>query len=39
MRKGKVMKKRYWRDVGFFAGGTFLGGWVLGIVAKIMGKA
>lgn len=39
MRKGKAMKKRYWRDGLWFAGGTFFGGWVLGLVAKIMGKA
>ncbi len=37
--KGKAMKKRYWRDVGFFAGGTFLGGWVLGLIAGLMKKA
>lgn len=36
--KGKAMKKRYWRDGGFFVAGTFLGGWVLGMVARLLGK-
>lgn len=32
------MKKRYWRDVGWFALGTFLGGYVLGLVGGILGR-
>lgn len=33
------MKKRYWRDAGFFVLGTFLGGWVFGFLGGILGKA
>lgn len=33
------MKKRYWRDVGFFAAGTLLGGTVLRFFMGILGKA
>lgn len=33
-----MRKKRYWRDAGWFALGTFFGGYVLGIFAKILGK-
>ncbi len=29
------MRKKYWRDVGFFALGTFFGGWVLSIILSI----
>jgi len=32
------MRKRYWRDGAFFAGGTFLGGWVLGALARLLRK-
>lgn len=32
------MKRKYWRDLGFFALGTFLGGYVLGFVGGIVGK-
>ena len=31
------MKKRYWRDVIWFAAGTFLGGYVLGLLGGILG--
>jgi hypothetical protein len=34
-----MSKKRYWRDVIWFALGTFFGGYVLGIFSKILGKA
>lgn len=33
------MKKKYWRDGAFFVAGTFLGGWVLGFVSGLLGKA
>jgi len=33
------MKKRYWRDAIWFGLGTFFGGWVLGLIAKVAGKA
>jgi len=33
------MKRKYWRDIGFFALGTFLGGWVLGIITGLLKKA
>ncbi len=32
------MKRKYWRDIGFFALGTFLGGWVLNALGGIAGK-
>jgi hypothetical protein len=32
------MKRKYWRDIGFFAAGTFLGGWVLGIIGRLYRK-
>lgn len=33
------MKRKHWRDIGFFALGTFLGGYVLGFVTRLLGKA
>lgn len=33
------MSKLTWNRIGFFALGTFLGGWVLGMIGKIAGKA
>lgn len=33
------MKKRYWRDALWFAAGTFLGSWVLGLVTGVFGGA
>lgn len=33
------MSKRYWRDVIWFALGTFFGGYVLSLFAKLVGKA
>ena len=33
------MKRKYWRDIGFFALGTFLGGWVLGFLSGLLKKA
>lgn len=39
-RKGELtMKKRYWRDAGWFALGTFFGGWVLGLFGRLLGRA
>lgn len=32
------MKRKYWRDIGFFALGTFLGGYVLGFIGGIFGR-
>jgi hypothetical protein len=32
------MKRKYWRDIGFFAAGTFLGGWVLGTIGGLLGR-
>ena len=32
------MKRKYWRDLGFFALGTFLGGWVLSLFGGILGR-
>ena len=32
------MKRKYWRDIGFFALGTFLGGYVLGFLGGILGR-
>lgn len=32
------MKKRYWRDAGWFAGGTFFGGWILSFILGIVKK-
>jgi hypothetical protein len=34
-----MSKKRYWRDVIWFALGTFFGGYVLGLFGKIVSKA
>lgn len=31
------MKKSYWRDAAFFVAGTFLGGWVLGMIGGLLG--
>lgn len=31
------MKKSYWRDGAFFVAGTFLGGWVLGMIGGLLG--
>lgn len=31
------MKRKYWRDIGFFALGTFFGGWVLGFLGGLVG--
>lgn len=33
------MKKGYWRDGAWFLAGTFFGGYVLGLFAKLLGKA
>jgi hypothetical protein len=33
------MSKLNMNRIGFFALGTFIGGWVLGMVSKIIGKA
>lgn len=33
------MKRKYYRDAGFFILGTFLGGWALGLVSGIFGGA
>ena len=33
------MKRKYWRDIGFFALGTFLGGWVLSLITGLLKKA
>lgn len=30
--------KKYWRDGAFFIAGTFLGGWVLGLVGGLLGR-
>jgi hypothetical protein len=32
------MKRKYWRDVGFFVLGTFLGGMVLGFLGGLVKK-
>ena len=32
------MKKKYWRDIFWFAAGTFLGGMVLGLLGGIVGS-
>jgi hypothetical protein len=32
------MKRKYWRDLGFFAAGTFLGGWVLSFASGLFKK-
>lgn len=32
------MKKKYWRDVAWFAAGTFFGGWVLSILGRLYRK-
>lgn len=32
------MKKKYWRDAIWFIAGTFLGGYVLGAVAGVLGR-
>lgn len=31
------MKRKYWHNVGWFALGTFFGGWVLGAIGGIFG--
>lgn len=31
------MRKSYWRDGAFFVAGTFLGGWVLGMIGGLIG--
>lgn len=31
------MKRKYYRDGAFFIAGTFLGGWVLGMVGGLLG--
>lgn len=31
------MKRKYWRDLGFFILGTFLGGTVLGFIGGLLG--
>lgn len=30
------MRRKYWRDVVFFALGTFFGGWVLGMLVGLV---
>jgi hypothetical protein len=37
--KGTKVKKSYWKYAGFFALGTFFGGWVLGLFSSIVKKA
>jgi hypothetical protein len=33
------MSKLNWNRAIFFAAGTFLGGWVIGIVGRVLGRA
>lgn len=33
-----AMKNKNWERIGFFAAGTFLGGWVLGMVGALFGR-
>lgn len=33
------MSKMNWNRLGFFVAGTFLGGWVLGMVGGLLGRA
>lgn len=35
----KSMSKMNWNRLGFFLLGTFTGGWVLGAIGSVLGKA
>lgn len=31
-----MIKRKHYRDIGFFVAGTFLGGWVLGLFSGLL---